>query len=577
MSTELKFPMEFVFRGGRPDFSRLESIHDLRDWARLEADRWKGVVFGELGGITLNAPGKIIFDEPAADLAAIERVVSGERDPADIARIAEIPSLYARGKRFAAQTRLGEHVLQAFATDRPMATVLICILAERLADRRGPETPEFIAAVARARDELARWEKEFSLQIPPVRPATSTLIQPPLQIDLGQNGGPVSISTYEEIRNWANQVTSWTLQYFRAPLSSDRQIKFILDQQDEPAAIIGAEATAVIELRAQLQGGEVRTELSEIAAREADHRHKIEEAMRRFASMKAVHPSGLLGARCQDIASREPWAGCGALAGAMAVDLTGIAHGEGVHIARVFQAYVAIRAQFPELVANAVVNVPTSMTGEIARLATVAADDARAIARKKAEADDVVTTTKSAATAAKDDAEKFLQTSQAKLAALERAYADQLNLKEPAQYWSLKADDHLDVVIGAAFAFLIVGALAWMEIPQHLPGFVKALQDADGKLSGAAFGILVIPAILLLSVLGLVWRVLSLNLDGFRDAKERAVMAQTYISYSTSPNNPLTDNHKTMILSLLFTPTGASPTAALPHVELLNAVKELKT
>ena len=141
------------------------------------------------------------------------------------------------------------------------------------------------------------------------------------------------------------------------------------------------------------------------------------------------------------------------------------------------------------------------------------------------------------------------------MAAIRESFRAELSLREPASYWTTKADSHFRYavrgflgLIGAAVSigmFVVVG-------PKYL-----LTEEVTGSLQYGSALLIAFPALALFWIMKALSRIFVSNLQLLGDARLRSTMVTTFVSLMENPRNQMTEEDRILILQALFRPAGA--------------------
>ncbi|MHA1565077.1 MAG: hypothetical protein ACTSX7_07175, partial [Alphaproteobacteria bacterium] len=322
-----------------------------------------------------------------------------------------------------------------------------------------------------------------------------TKIDPAIELDLGDNPGTVSFSTYNEILSWAEQeVAAWrSLADHRdtlPPLTGDPALQ---RQQAIPSQIVS------IAHQALATGTRDRTR---DGAREGtgadltDMRRRLVQSLNRYEQLDCIHHRSIRGTMVLQLMETDPGAAIAMLAAYTHMTLTVADRGRRVEHDLMPLLHALARATVVEQ------GGPTALVAEHGAFTTMRNEWNQRLAGKQHDLEDaVVSVTDWLAGERADIARlhqeygdlsarhtKAIDDYKSSLAALERDYAARLSLRSSAGYWSRKRLGHRIAAIVAGFAFPtiaigIIYAVFWFAtvgegLVRQLPGLRDLTADA---------------------------------------------------------------------------------------------------
>ncbi len=131
------FPLRLTVYGElEPIF--FASIEQFVDWSRKELEVWKKTPFGDLWGVHFPTRA-ILIDEPARDHEVLKELQEGSKKASDLSVFDTVVAKYKNAERFAAESKLGQLILQAFLINNKVATIAVCGMANRLGQKSGDD------------------------------------------------------------------------------------------------------------------------------------------------------------------------------------------------------------------------------------------------------------------------------------------------------------------------------------------------------------------------------------------------------------------------------------------------------
>ncbi len=170
-------------------------------------------------------------------------------------------------------------------------------------------------------------------------------------------------------------------------------------------------------------------------------------------------------------------------------------------------------------------------------------------------------------------AKRIIKSKISQLDKLKKKYTEELALQIPVTYWSDKAKDHRNSALIWGVVFVVTIAAIIFNASDIFHQIIEGLKivDKDGKElfnftdnQLSLFFAITFPAFLAVWVLRIFSKNMLTNLNHMYDAKNRAVMTQTFLALMSE--KMATDNDRILILNALFQPMSAhSDDGAPPH------------
>ncbi len=395
----------------------------------------------------------------------------------------------------------------------------------------------------------------------------TTLIDPAIELDLGDNPGRVSFATYNELLSWAErEVAAWHgLSDHRdtlPPLTGDPALQ---RQQAVPSQIVS--------IARQALAAPPGSDLSDI------HRRAV-QSLNRYALMDCIHHRSVRGRIILHLMETDPAAAIAMLAAYTHLTLTVADRGRRVEHDLLPLLHALARATVVEQ------GGPTALRAEQGAFVTMRNEWNKRLADKQRDLEDAVISITEWLAQERADMDRLHQQYadlsarhtqaiddyKASLAALERDYAARLSLRSSAGYWSRKRIGHRIAAAMAGLAFPaiaagIIYAVFWFAtvgegLVRQLPGLRDLPDDATlppGIITPVA-GTIVIGLIILFGIwiLQLVSRFFFANLSLMSDAGERVAMVQTFLALNRHEEDHESAADRALVLQALFRPGRAT-------------------
>lgn len=147
-----------------------------------------------------------------------------------------------------------------------------------------------------------------------------------------------------------------------------------------------------------------------------------------------------------------------------------------------------------------------------------------------------------------------------KFAEIQSTYNERLGLEAPVKYWEERATSYLRNAIGFSIAAIVVASLAgyavWYEVQALLitsPATTSQDQGAQFGLYAWRYAFVIATAAFLVWPIRILVRILLSSVHLRIDAKERATLAETYLSLLKG-GHALDKTDRRLILEILFRP-----------------------
>ena len=156
---------------------------------------------------------------------------------------------------------------------------------------------------------------------------------------------------------------------------------------------------------------------------------------------------------------------------------------------------------------------------------------------------------------------RFPRRARRSLKRVKTRYENELALQIPVTYWTKKAESHRAQAIFWGVTFAVIITVTLMTFLYFFPSVALTLSSQEGSPSVgpnvSTLLLLGVPAFLVIWMIRLVSRQLNTNVSQWHDARERAVMTQTFLALISEGH--ATEQDRILILHALFRPSAASP------------------
>lgn len=379
-------------------------------------------------------------------------------------------------------------------------------------------------------------------------PEDAVKFDPPIEIDLGDNPGPVTFRTYGQVRKWAERERdAWAV--LQDPAMTQHLIVRVRRQKSAGADLI--------EL---LNGQREQIEKLLNRYRERDLIHSTSAAGQRLISLAGSSPSLVAAGLWAQMQWHREQSGARGPAWMHENDFViwgGLLAGE---LGRVSSGVDRVDPKARQAAASAVDRQLVEYESDWRkRLADAAETDvANQVTFDKARKEQAQEF-RELVSASQGSNDAFIAEAKRQIADLETLFREKIQLEAPVAYWRAKVASHRRGVRlwGAILAITTLGPL--LTIAYYGPALLKQFMEVQGTLTTAGLALLLALAVLYLAFGRIVSRLFSTSLALRDDAAERVVMAETFLALVH--DKKLTDEERKLVLAPLFRPHGASSDA----------------
>lgn len=369
---------------------------------------------------------------------------------------------------------------------------------------------------------------------------------PPIEIDLGDNPGPVAFYTPQQLIDWANVETNFWAQL--------------------PEVAGNARFVQAVTRHKNIGG--------ELAARAANREESI-QILGRYHAHEFIHSSSTIGKMAMDLSAESPiqasallwsvwqwhreregatvnhWTQDGNFvrSGSMVVDATArIAIASGA-VGAEDSARQAAQAETQRTLVAAEGKWNAALASAAAALVSNQKKFDEAVAKQKTDFDahmgDITGKNNALIIQATD-----------KIAALEKLFNEKIQLEAPVEYWRAKEATHDKGLWLWGFLSAAITIVPIVAAIQYAPSVYDRFREFQSNLTTGGVAILLTFAVLYLALGRQVGRLFTTSLALRNDAAERVVMAQTFLALYQ--DKKLTDEERKLVLVPLFRPHGGS-------------------
>lgn len=139
-----------------------------------------------------------------------------------------------------------------------------------------------------------------------------------------------------------------------------------------------------------------------------------------------------------------------------------------------------------------------------------------------------------------------------RIAALEQVFNEKIRLEAPVRYWKAKVKTHGEAALGWGIAASVVSLGPIIILAEYATQANRWFLSVGKDISAGAVALLLIFAVLYLAFGRMIFRLFSTNLALKNDASERVVMAQTFLALVH--RKKVAESERMLILAALFRP-----------------------
>lgn len=401
-------------------------------------------------------------------------------------------------------------------------------------------------------------------------------IEPPLEMDLGENPGPVVFTTFQDIIEWADvESKAWA------------------------ALAVSAGIPGPVNRQVTIQRNTATDLTNRATQRDLDH---VREILHRYKRYECLHSASAWGRRVLKIAESNTleavallWAKAewekevatgkgsnwlsnpqfhsqsslyvGATARVAAISASDYLATQQARTEEIQRRLVAAESTWREMIASARERENAALAAFDNALQQHRAEIADQLASKSDEVADFVRTRK-------DEIFDFIRQRTNEIAALEQIFREKISLEAPVNYWRRKETvlSRAVKLWGGVATLVTLGPLGALTI--YRSEAYSWFKDVQPTLSTGGVAILLVVAVLYLTFGRFVSKLFSSSLSLRDDASERVVMAETFLALHR--DGKLNDEDRRLVLAPLFRPHGAA-TESESAAGLADAISKAMT